>query len=144
MFRKMGMISSDSNFRKLDENHSFLMGHLFEMIYLINKKRKKQICLGGLYGDPACGIVSSNSKWCMVGGSEIIIWKEGGAINFISDKPLNWVQDSRQAGPFEVELLIDPWSDQAAIWYLNIDTLERCKIRPLEPYTCERYDNVEW
>ena len=140
----MEIVSNHSSFRKLDESEKFLLGNLWEMAYLINKKRKRQFCLGGGYGDPTCGIISSNSKWCIVGGSEIIIWKEGGAINSIKDKSLNWVQDLRQTGPFEVEILIDPWSNYAAIWRLNIDSLDRYKIKQLESYTCERYDNVEW
>lgn len=141
----MKMISDNANFKQLDENEKFLLGHLFEMVYLINKKRKRQICLGGCsYGDPTCGIISSNSKWCIVGGSEIIIWEESGTITFIADKPLNWVHDLRQKGTFEVEILIDPWSDQAAIWHLNIITLDRYKLKQLTPFTCENYDNVEW
>ena len=140
----MKFVSSNSNFKQLDENDTFLLGHLFEMIYLINKKRKKQFCLGGFYGDPSCGIISSNSKWCIVGGSLIVVWKETGSITIIDERPLNWVHDLRETGPFEAEMLIDPWADQAAIWHLNIDTLDRHKLKQLEPLTDGNHDDVEW
>ena len=123
------MVIKDSNFRKLYETDLFILGYVFEYAYLINKKKNKEVYLGDFYGDPTCGLISENNNWCIVGGETLTIWNEDGNISSIEDNELTWVCKARQTAPFEIELLIDPWSDKGSVWSLNIDTFKKHKLR---------------
>jgi hypothetical protein len=135
-FKKQGclgnlnkMIVHDSHFHILHETDKFILGYVFEDAYLINKKNNKEIYLGAFYGDPACGLISKNNDWCLVCGDTTTTWKKDGNIYNIDDKEIMWVVEVRQTSICEVELLVDPWSEEGAIWKLNIDTLEKHKIK---------------
>jgi hypothetical protein len=123
------MVLNDSNFHMLHETDKFILGYVFEDAYLINKKNNKEIYIGAFYGDPACGLISKNNDWCLVCGNTITSWKKDGNIYNINDKEIMWVIEARQTSICEVELLVDPWSDGGSIWKLNIDTLEKHKIK---------------
>jgi hypothetical protein len=123
------MIIKDAHFHKLHETDKFIVGYVFEYAYLISKKNHKEIYMGDFYGDPTCGLIGADNTWCLVGGATLNLWREGENILEIEDDDLNWIYKIRQTAPHEVELLIDPWSEKAYIWYLNIQTLVRHKIR---------------
>jgi hypothetical protein len=137
------MVIKDSNFHKLFETDLFILGYVFEYAYLIRKGLNKEIYLGNFYGDPTCGLISENNNWCIVGGETLSIWKENGNISSIKDDDFAWVCKARQTAPYEVELLIDPWSEKGSVWRLNIDSLEKHKLKDFHLYD-ERLEEVNW
>ena len=51
----------------------------------------------------------------------------------------------RQVATYEIEILIDPWFEEAAIWRLNLQTLQKTKIRDFNDYRELPYqDHVKW
>jgi len=138
-------IIKDPHFYKLHETNEFVVGHVFEYAYLINKKNYKEIYMGGFCaGDPSCGLIGENNNWCVVGGEILNVWSNDKGLLSIEDEDLNWVVDIRQKSYNEVELLIDPWSDKGSVWTLNIKTLERHKIRDYLMMNEEYTDKFEW
>jgi len=123
-------IINDSNFHKLDESPSLIIGYIYEQAYVIDRQTEVATNIGDFYGDPTCGIISLDNKWCLIAGASLAIWKPGGQVIKIDDQYLYWVVKITQVSPNEVQLLVDPsWSGQGSIWHFNIDTLERFKIR---------------
>ncbi len=137
------MIHTNPNFKQLDEKQSLVLGHIFEEAYLIDKNSGMVTNLGSFYGDPGFGLISSNLDWCLVGGSYLCIWQIGGYITHVEDEDLKNAYNARQIAPFEVEILIDPWSDEGGVWRFNIETFEMFRLKTIdkrhEPYS----ENVE-
>lgn len=135
----------DSNYRVLFETDKLILGYVYEKVYLTHKQTDNDQYLGSIYGDPSCGIISSDNSFCIVGGTDaLILWKEEGT-KYVHDKNLYSAFDIRQVNPSEVEILIDPWSEKSAIWSFNIDTLAKEKIRDFVEYRDKEYtDNIEW
>ena len=137
------MLLNDPNFKNLDETDKYIIGHVFENAYLIDKITGEKIYLGNLYGDPSCGIIDKGNKWCLVGGETLVIWKTDGTISPIKDEVLYWTCRVRQIDSYNVELLVDAWSDRSSIWKLNIDTFDRHKVKDI--ITNGRYEeNLDW
>lgn len=138
------MIFADPNFVRLGETQSLILGFIFEEALLVDKGTGLVVNLGSFYGDAAFGLISLNDEWCIVGGESLSLWKAGGDIIRIEFEELKLACDARQIGPYEVELLIDPWSDQGGIWRINIQTLERYRLKTIdkrhEPYS----ENIDW
>ena len=123
------MIAKSSNFRILHETNKFILGYLYETACLVSKKTKKEIHIGDFYGEPACGLISPDNDWCIVAGDIIVIWKLNIGIQKITDDYISWVIKMRLTSGTEIELLIDPWSNNGSIWRLNIETLKKEKIK---------------
>jgi hypothetical protein len=139
----MTKIIQDSNFHKLYETPKFIAGHVFEYAYLVRKQNYLEIYMGDFYGDPCCGLIDSNNNWCLVGGDTITVWTKNTGLIEIRDRELSWVCKVRQVSDYGVELLIDPNSDNGAIWALNIQTLERHKIKEYK-LDSKYSDNIDW
>ncbi|SEP01536.1 hypothetical protein SAMN05192574_1193 [Mucilaginibacter gossypiicola] len=136
------MIQSKINLLVLDETEDLLLGYQFESVYLLDKTQNSKLYLGDIYGDPIFGLISEDGYWCLAGGSRCILWKEGiGAIE-IEGPNLCWAVKVKQVSDMRVELLIDPWSENGAVWQLDIDTLKKEKIRDyrLDSEYTEDYD----
>lgn len=100
--------------------------------------------MGDFYGDPSCGLISNDNKWCLVGGSTLRLWT-GSEVFEIKDDNLNWACKFRQVDANKVEILIDPWSDNSSVWELNIQTRENRKIKDFANYKDREYtDDIEW
>ncbi|MEO3404803.1 hypothetical protein AAFN85_12930 [Mucilaginibacter sp. CAU 1740] len=123
------MIRRNPNFRILDETDALILGNEFEYIYLVDKKKNTNLILGVTYGDPEFGLISKNNDWCLAGGSWLFLWRKGGKVIEIEESDIAWVVKARQVTDTEVELLIDPWSENGAIWLLDVISLQRKKIR---------------
>lgn len=137
------MVVRDSNFHQLYETPKFIVGHVFEYAYLIRKRIYKVIYMGGFYGDPKCGLIDSNNKWCLVGGNMLTIWTEDNGMFEIEDEELSWICKARQKSAYEVDILIDPWSEKGSIWSLDIITLQKHKVREYR-ITSEYSEKIEW
>jgi hypothetical protein len=134
----------EKEYKVLDETEELLLAYIYEDVYLIVKATREKINLGDFYGDPTCGFISKTNNWCIVGGSLLIIWIKEKIIN-IKDDELYWVYAIRQKTEYKVELLIDPWADNCAIWEFDVLTKEKNKIRDFFDYKDKEYtDNVIW
>jgi len=133
----------DPHFRVLYETDQLILGHEFEYAYLIWKKGKKEIYMGGFYGDPSCGLISENNDWCLVAGDTSVVWRNDGTILPIEDNDLRWIIQLRQTAPYEAELLIDPYSEKAAVWKLDIKTLKFDRLRDFK-IDGEYSDKFDW
>lgn len=135
---------NNNDFTKLDENADTILGYIFEEAFLIHKTNKKSISLGWFYGNPTCGIISKDSSWCIVGGSKLAIWANG-TLNEICKPPFDSVFDMKRINEKKINILIDPWSANASVWELDIETLDRNKIKDFDNYNEKEYtDKVEW
>jgi hypothetical protein len=131
--------------RKLCETDKLFLGNEYETAVLIEKSTGEATELGSFYGDPKCGIIDTESKWCIVGGSEgLVVWYQGTIIE-INDDELHWSYALRQIDFKTVQVLTDPWSEKSAIWELDLHTLEYRKIRDFDDYKDKLYtENVVW
>ncbi len=133
----------DKHSRTICETQFLRLSHVWENVYLTDIRTRTDVFLGSFYGDPTCGLISTDEKWCVVGGSTCLCWREG-TVQEINDPELCWVFECRQTGEYIVEMLIDPWANHSAIWALNIRTFEKRKIRDFpsyknQPYTTDIY-----
>jgi len=126
------MVIKNLNFRKLEENEEFIIGHIFEDAYLIEKKTKKELYLGDFYGDPTCALISSDNSWCLVAGEGLVCWRRHHGIMHIKDDELKWIHEMKQIGPYDADFLIDPFSEKAAIWRFNIMSSAKQKLKDIQ------------
>ena len=134
----------DDNFKILDETSKYLLGHIFEETYLFDKETNERYVLGSIYGDPSCGLIDQDNKWCIIGGSTLIIWTPKETIELKVDE-LFWACKLRQINQNDVQVLIDPWSDNSAIWQLNIMDKSYLKICEFKNYRNKEYtEQIEW
>jgi len=138
------MTYTDPNFKQLDEKQSLVLGYIFEDAYLIDKNANTATKIGSFYGDPSFGLISSNLDWCLVGGSYLYIWQKGGQIIRLEEDELENSCKARQIAPFEVEVLIDPWSDKGGVWRLNIETFEMYQLNTIDKRHEAYSEDVEW
>jgi hypothetical protein len=64
------------------------------------------------------------------------VWRENDAQVVIE---LNDVQAVRLKDAQIIEVLLDPWSAKSAVWELNVETLEKAKVRDFPGYRAEPY-----
>ena len=88
-------MTQDKSFNILDETNELILGHIFENVFLINKRTNENLNLGDIFGDPSCGLISNKNDWCVVGGSNILVWTKEKIVR-INDDPLNWIYGIRQ------------------------------------------------
>ncbi|WP_295711663.1 hypothetical protein [Mucilaginibacter sp.] len=139
------MNTADRNFYKLAESDSLILGHEFEYAFLISKHGKKEVfCYEFAYGDPGCGLIGPDNNWCAVGGNELVVWTRAKGTQQFLEPEICWISAMRLKSFNELEFLVDPYSEYGAVWSLNIQTMEKYKIRDFylssEPYT----DDIHW
>lgn len=134
----------DNNFKILNETNKYVLGHIFEEAYLIDKETNERYELGSMYGDPSCGLIDRDNKWCVISGSTLIIWISEETTELKVDE-LYWACKLRQINKNSVQILIDPWSDNSAIWELNIMDKSYFKICEFKNYIDKEYtEQIEW
>lgn len=137
-------MSGLNNLKVLHETDQFIVGHIFETAFVIDKSNAKTHQIGDLYGDPSCALIDRYSKWCVVAGSTLFIWTPDKQIE-IRDNNLYWACKLRQVDTNVVHVLVDPWSDNSSIWELNVITTERRKIRDVNHYRGKEFTEIiDW
>lgn len=126
------------------ETKQFLLGNIYEQVYLIRKADDLITELGAIYGDAQCGLIDQNGNWCIAAGESVLIWRNGKTIT-LNDENLRGVTRMRKADDDTIYLLTDPWSENSAIWKLDIKSFKSIKISDFnslkdKPYT----DTFEW
>lgn len=97
---------------------------------------------GAFAGNTPVVVISNNEQWAAMGGGEILtVWKH--QVTF--DIAMRWPYDMRQSGPETVHVLTDPWMEDAAVWELDITTLDVQKLRDFREYIGKAYtEQVIW
>ena len=125
------------------ETDQLKIQHESERVYLIEKRSGRKLLSDYFYGDPLCGLISPNNDWAIIAGEHLTIWKTDNQIE--QNETLKWIHDIRLKSENSIEILTDPWSQESAIWKLDIDTLQLSKIRDFRDYfDCEYTDNIDW
>ncbi|TWF41776.1 hypothetical protein FHW36_103580 [Chitinophaga polysaccharea] len=132
----------DTAFVKHVESKSLLVGSLYENGYLFHLATKEVTYINWFYGNPTCAVISGDEQWAVMGGGEILtVWKNQATF----DIALAWPYDMRQSGPGIVQVLTDPWVENAAVWELDITTLDVQKLRDFREYIGKAYmEQVAW
>ncbi|WP_461791425.1 hypothetical protein [Pedobacter sp.] len=137
-------ITQDKNFHKLFETDIYLVGHIFETTYLIDKTNEYSIILGDSYGDPSCALIDKDNKWCLVGGSTLILWTPDNTVE-IKDDNLYWASKLRQTDTNKAHILIDRWANNSSIWEIDINSTERKKLSDFDNYKNKEFtENIDW
>ena len=144
-----GQIKNNFNFKKFDENLILLLGHVYEQIFLIDKITNQETGILTLDNEPTCGLIGTNNDWCLVGG-DILVLKTF-FDNTLRQLPLDNITALKKIDEYTVQILIDPWSDKASIWQLNIDInkparpINIFKIKDFPDYQDKPYiENILW
>ncbi len=149
-----GYIKDDPNFHTLYENTVMTLGNVFENSYLYNKLTQQEFAIFQFYGDPNCGLVAKDNDWCLIGGEVLVFYMLLGkypTVTLIGD--LRDVHSLRMIDKNIIQILIDPWSEEAAIWQLVIvDNPEKSvrptsltKLREFNDYKDQPYtEDINW
>lgn len=133
------------NHRIIDETDLFKLYSIYENTYLLDKQTKSEMFLGEFYGDPSCGLISKNNDYCIIGGLEKCVLFKNEVVTILNDGQLNPTFDIKQVNEQTLLILTNPWSENSAIWKLNIETLIITKIRDFLDYLDREYtESVIW
>jgi len=96
------------------------------------------------YGNPECGLIDEFNNWALVAGEHLTVWTPQ-KIHKFQKRGLAWIHAARMKNSEIIELLIDPWSEFASIWELNIINFKIHKKRDFNEYKSREYtENVIW
>jgi hypothetical protein len=121
------------SFHVLAESHNFVLGHSYESVVVIRRADSSQLVAGEHYGDPKVGLISPNEEWFVTGGEGLLCYSvNAGLQSFFRQgcPPLPagtqvqyWpVHSARFESESVVRVLIDPWSEHASVWELNLNS----------------------
>ena len=128
----------------LCETDELELSYEYETACLKEKSTGKTLYEEGFYGDPDCGLIDSNNNWVAIGGDHLTIWTPK-RVNVVEDESIKWIASMRLKSESVIEILIDPWSDDASIWEISLDTIKATKVRDFLDYKEQKYtDNVKW
>ena len=120
----------------LDKSDGWILRATFELAWLQIPGRR-ELCIGDFYGDPACGVIDANKKWCVVGGCGLIVyriqppfreydydvicdqWSEFG--RDLGDAW--WVSHLEQVDAKHVRFTVDEVDKHSGIYELNVDSM---------------------
>lgn len=132
----------------LFETDKLRIEHEFEDAYLIEKISGKELMHDEFYGDPKCGLISTNNDWAVVAGEHLTLWranKKKKQVLRIDNEELKWIHDIRLKTENILEILTDPWSEKSAVWEFDINSTEFVKIREFKKYQDTEYtETIDW
>jgi hypothetical protein len=100
--------------------------------------------IGWFIYDPTCALISYDNSWCLVGGDRLLLWTPKETFE-IDDNNLKTIEAFRQININTVHILVDPWSDNSAIWEINIQTKQYKKLRNFNDYKDKEYtEDIKW
>ena len=118
-------IISSKDFHIIDQTDHFVLGGLWDSIYLIDKKTQNEIHLGDLDGVVDIGIISKDNSWAVTGREVVLLWRNGQTFT-IDKKELACVESIKLIGDNLVELQVDTLNlnNNKSTWTLNTVTQE--------------------
>ena len=145
-----GYIKDDQNFRTLFQNAVMLVGNVFGTAYCYNKLTREEFAIFEFDNDPTCAVVGKNNDWCLVGGEVLVLrtWVDN-TLRMIGD--VKEIYELKAIDAYTAQILTDPWTEQSAIWQLDIDIAKLTsptslfKIRDFKNYIDKPYtEQVVW
>lgn len=128
----------------IDETDSYVLFTEHENVLLFDKDLNIDVFNIEMYGNVTKGLISLNNEWVALGGEKLIIWINQ-TFYTIPDSQIKYIHDIRQLSDYEIEILIDPWVTNSAIWKLIVNTFEIIKVRDFNDYHEQPYsENVIW
>jgi hypothetical protein len=128
--------------KTLDETKRLLLEHEYEYVKLIDKISGNVLFEDGFYGDPEAGLIDRENQWAVVGGVHITVWRNGESRRIDEIKDVDSIKLKERD---TIEILTDPWSDDSAIWEVDMMTFEFKKIRLFSDYQGKPFtENVIW
>ncbi|TAJ14710.1 hypothetical protein DMA11_04030 [Marinilabiliaceae bacterium JC017] len=138
-----------SKMKVLFETDQLIIEHEFESAFLIDKSSGKKVVSDDFYGDPECGLISSNNDWAIIAGEHLTAWRksvpEEDQLVRIENEDLQLIKEMRLKTQDTIEILIDPWSEKSVIWEMNINDLSYKKIKDFPNSQETKYtDKIDW
>jgi hypothetical protein len=126
----------------LAESDTLVVFHEWEAAFILFKRTVEEIKIGEFYGDPCCAAIGPDEDWVLIGGDYLMLWKTG---NIAEVEGIRWAHDIRVTGRTTAEILTDPWSEESAVWKIDVAGERAEKLRDFKKYQEEPYtDDVEW
>ncbi len=130
--------------KPLDEIDSYVLFSEHEDVFLFDKDLNKEVWRTSMYGNVTCGLLGLVNEWAAISGERLLIWVDN-KFQEINDPEMIWIHDMRQISDDEIEILTDPWSDNSAVWKLNVRTFVKRKIKKFDKYRNSPYqEKIEW
>lgn len=130
--------------KPLDETDMFVLFQEYEDVFLFEKDSNSVIWRTSMYGEATCGLIGLSNEWVIVGGKELILWKNN-SFKIINDAELQCIHDVRYIEDSKINILTDPWSDHSAIWQFDVIKEEKLKIKDFPFYKSGAYtEEVLW
>lgn len=121
----------------LAQSVHYRVEHEFEVVSLQDSRKGRWTVIGDFYGDPDAAIIDQQEQWVVMVGYGLIIyylrepflpykydlhnnqWVE----MFRNPKDIWWIEAVHQVSEDEVKLSVDPNSEQAGHYLLNMQNL---------------------
>lgn len=130
--------------KTLFETVSLRVAFEHEEAYLLDKPIGATLLTDIFYGDPECALIATDESWAVIAGDHVTGWTPQ-RWQRIEAEGLEWICALRQKDRNTVELLVDPWSELAAVWEIDIELFTATKIRPFPNYRDRPFiDQPEW
>jgi hypothetical protein len=130
MFELITLIRIINNMNILYQTDKLRLENEYEATFLIKTLTGETLMEDNFYGDPKCGLIDKDGNWAIVAGEHLTIWTEA-RTQRIESEELKWIHSLRSKDSETVEILIDPWSEDSAIWEINTRTFEFKKLMTL-------------
>ncbi|QES88564.1 hypothetical protein [Rhizosphaericola mali] len=134
----------EKNFKILFQTSDFLLGNIYENVFLIKTQSNEEFYIGNFYGEPSFGIIDEVYKKCIVGGEKIINYYIFSTIKseFEID---NFAYDIKYINEAEYEILTDPWNEKSAIWRFHLVSETLFKVSNFTKYQDKEYvERIKW
>jgi len=115
----------------LAQSPRYLLTHAYETVFVLCRATGQRTVVAHHYGDPVCGMIAPDESWFASAGEGVSVYTfSGGAAHYLRSQgaPCH-VAAIRSDGPATIRILVDPWSDQAAVWQLQPGTGRLVKLR---------------
>ncbi|QES87356.1 hypothetical protein [Rhizosphaericola mali] len=134
----------EKNFKILFQTSDFLLGNIYENVFLIKTQSNEEFYIGNFYGEPSFGIIDEVYKKCIVGGEKIINYDIFSTIK--SEFELdNFAYDFKYINEAEYEILTDPWNEKSAIWRFHLVSETLFKVSNFTKYQNKEYvERIKW
>jgi hypothetical protein len=140
----------------LGETEHFLMTSEFEQVEITNKETGDIFAGGDHYGNPVAGAISPDERWYVSAGEGLVFFDFSGSqicafrnakrsaslekFGFRSEDERNWLNSKHADDTFfvhslkvessnRIRILLDPWSEYASVWLLDITGKQLSKLR---------------
>lgn len=121
-----------STLRTLAESANFTLAHSYESVVVIDKRDGRKRDAGDHYGDPEAGLITPDERWFVsVGDGVQCLCADGRLVTFFHQgrPPLDrlpgklaWTVTAVDlAGDHTLRIVVDPDSDEASEWLIDLD-----------------------